>query len=149
MANILTNKYFVVALVIFVILLLYLYFTKKSCNVESMANLQLPSGDDESHDMHDSAKICAKNKTSKNIKQSKLVNQSKNVKQSKLTNPIKSPTLNFTNPEPYDTRPELAACQPCICPKNKFDTDTSDTSDADIVIPKKYIRQLMKHNKTQ
>ena len=135
--DIVSNKYFIIALIIALIVVIYLYTQKQSCAVEGMRNIdltQLPYKLDE--------KPWVDNKTDKSVapqkkncnKQTKRTDEIYNmyIESDSITEPVKKrkqskrrkSTVNGI-PQPLDMRPDLSQCQPCICPGDSSDSDDS------------------------
>jgi len=128
MDNFLTNKYFCLAIIIALGIMVYLYQTRDSCTIEGMDNVDLSmlapeltdepwarEGDDEKYRRYDS-------KFNKNADETVKENLKK--KGYKYTNFLKGPgemfeeyekANNSSYPKPKDDHPELGACQPCNC----------------------------------
>lgn len=164
-----SNKYFVIALIIAVIVLIYLYSQKKSCGIEKMENIDLTP---QSHNLSEKPWAESASDTYKRVNnkfdlnadattKAKLghdVNYIQRADQSwqnyfDTNNEIKRGS-NRSIPQPLDDRPDLSQCQPCVCPKpNKWrkyisdDSDDSEDSDGDyeyIVRKKKQPKKLKK-----
>lgn len=144
--NLLTNKYFCIAIVIALVLILYMYHTKQSCNIEGMSNVDLtplaqeltkkPWAEQKNtssyelvgpNEFNNNVDKYVKQKLKKNgykymtplERKDQIYEQSKNLKKKKHT--IKK------DPVPLDNHPELSQCQPCKCEL----TDTDSDSDSD------------------
>ena len=131
--NFLTNKYFVIALIIALIVLLYLYSRKRSCAIEGMKNLNLV-GQFNGKESLSVNNINNNNKPKYNDnKYSKENNQNYGTYlefggdgYNRISNRRKSTINNI--PQPLDMRPDLSQCQPCICPQ--YSDSDSDYSPA-------------------
>lgn len=103
--NIITNKWFVVALIIALIVVIYLYSQKK-CGTESMCNLDL---------------ITLPQKVPKyKLNQPNFKAWNRNEigyhKYDETSETSDSDTTDENYPKPLDTRPDLSQCQPCkVC----------------------------------
>lgn len=114
-----TCKYLIIALVIALIIVLYLYFQKKSYKFEGMNNI--PWTDNKSQ----YSKINMPSNERKKELQEKYMKDdlTDNVDHSKLKKTYKN------IPQPMDDRPDLSQCQPCIC-------NCYSDSDSDIIYVK-------------
>lgn len=126
--DIVSNKYLIIALIIALLVVLYLYSQKKPCSVEKMQNINPTS---QSHEL--SKKTCVnkkvdfatKNEQHDNVQSwENYFNNNAEIKMGR----------NRSIPQPLDDRPDLSQCQPCICPKPKkwqkyLDFDDDDDSD--------------------
>jgi len=163
--NIVSNKYFVIALVIALIVIIYLYSQKKSCNVENMQNLSpLTSNIDEKPWASDSD--TGKYRSVKNYLNKKLKNpkrkrkdeiyqkymennddydltSKKNIRQKRRKNKSKNVPLAGLQyvPQPVDDRPDLSQCQPCICPGDSSDSDSESDINYKLIKNNKFYRK--------
>ena len=157
--NIVSNKYFIIALVIALIVVIYLYSQKKSCDVEGMSNLNLtslsqeitekPWTEDDSDGKYKSvnkldkyADRNTKKKTGKNgnflRRKDEVYDQYMKYDGYEIMIPEnvrqrrKRSSTNYNNiPRPLDDRQDLSQCQPCICPQDDDDDDDYDDDDND------------------
>lgn len=146
--NLLTNKYFCAAVIIALILILYMYHTKQSCNIEGMSNVDLSPLAQEltekpwaeqnntsqyslvgKNSFNDKADKYVEKKLKKNYKYIKPLKRSDQIYNSGQNKVISNNLANKKNrkPIPLDNHPELSQCQPCKC--NNSDTDSDTTSD--------------------
>lgn len=148
--NIVSNKYFVIALVITVIVVLYLYSRKKSCNIEGMQNVDLlrtPPKIDEMPWANDYETGKYRNIDKHPKKHNKKINKNNYLKRKDLLyrqyakhdndnidihKRKRQNQSNISNPQRGKVYWEsdsqiLGQCQPCICPKN----DESDSSSSE------------------
>jgi hypothetical protein len=133
--NIVSNKYFIIALIIALIVVLYLYSQKKSCDIEGMKNVDLISlsqdirespgannNFDKSVDNYHNKKKIGKNnflKRKDEIFQNYSDHDDSDFNPENTKKKIKKISTNI--PKPYDNRPDLSQCQPCICPEKTTD----------------------------
>jgi len=104
--DIVSNKYLIIALIIALIVVLYLYYRKKSCAVEGMKNLDLaPVGSSYELDYGQIPDKKMKRKKKKYIKQKNELSDSDDS--------------STESPKPLDPRPDLGNCVPCVCPGDK------------------------------
>jgi hypothetical protein len=157
--NIVSNKYFVIALVIALIVVIYLYSRKKSCAVEGMQNVDLtllapeisekPWADDDNDGNYKNvnkrfdkyADAYAKRKSGKNSnlkRKDQLYNQYMEYEgyEDVIPEKIRQKRKRMVRdniPKPLDDRPDLSQCQPCICPQDRLmaidDDDDNDDDD--------------------
>lgn len=128
--GILSNKYFVIALIIALVVVIYLYVQKRSCKFEGMRNIDLSSEmierpwaeDDDIHGRYKSVnrrnyrnsyrkKILDKDELYEKYSE-KYDDNDKKVRKSRL-------------PKPMDDRPDLSQCQ-CVCKRRKKYIDNDD-----------------------
>jgi len=158
--KLLTNKYFCVAIIVALIVVLFLYSQKKSCDVEGMQNVDLtPLGQELAEAPWTTDKGGRKHKSvgNKFDKYADLYNILKLKKhgysytdflkraddsyrtyvENENYSPLDEDHLTGKRrpplddiPRPIDTHPELSQCQPCICPQDRIRA-TDDDSDID------------------
>jgi hypothetical protein len=157
--NVISNKYFIIALIIALIVVLYLYSQKKSCNVEGMKNVDLSSLSQEiaenpwTNDANDGKYKSVNNKfdryadhnTKKKTGQNNFLKRKDEVYQDYVAydgyeelipenirqkrKTMSMPINSNEVPKPLDKRPDLSQCQPCICPGDILDDDDDDEDD--------------------
>ena len=127
--DIITNKYFVIALIIALIVVLFLYSQKK-CRIEGMRNIELiKSGDMEKAWTED----CYGNYKFGNSKKNDYLKRRDELLEKYLDNEYQRISKkNNDFPMPMDDRPDLGNCQPCApcppCKSKKTDTADSESS---------------------
>ncbi|XWV24822.1 hypothetical protein QJ856_gp0961 [Tupanvirus deep ocean] len=172
--NIVSNKYFIIALVIALVVVIYLYSQKKSCEIEGMKNLDLTPLSHElvekpwTEDENDGKYKSVNNKFDKHADQYNKRKTNKNNNYLKRKDEIFQeyieydsyedvipenkkqrrkrvyPNNNNDIPKPLDNRPDLSQCQPCVCPG---DDDYDDDDDEYIDYrPKKKHRNYKRKN---
>ena len=129
--NILTNKYFVIALIIAFIVLLFLYSQKRTCAIEGMKNIEQANKNTTNPWTDDKVESKYKNidddddkdKYAKKTHPERYLNRTDETHLALLEfggdnyariNGRRS-TINGI-PQPLDMRPDLSQCQPCVCP---------------------------------
>lgn len=132
--KLLTNKYFCLSLILLLLVVLYLYTQKDSCDVETMRNVDLtpliqevsedPWTDDPSGLEHrrvgDKFDKMADQLTKLKLKKNgyaytKFLGRSDESLMKYLSREEFSPE---SVPRPLDSHPELSQCQPCKCPQD-------------------------------
>lgn len=102
--NITFDKYLIIALIIIIILLIYLFYKRTSADIEGMKNIKYAYlNQNEDNEIYPWGKINDVG-TYRTVK-----------KEDKIKEKYKDYIQNL--PEPYNDRPDLSQCQPCICPK--------------------------------
>lgn len=150
--GLLTNKYFVIALIIALIVIIFLYNRKRTCTIEGMQNIGTISSKNidekawEENPYGGKYKLIEKNdnKTSKKRNKYDLIDDDDEinlefVKYRRINNPVNDRSRDSIKkrkkmsnsyqrrlPAPIDDRPDLMQCKPCICPG-----DSSDSSDSE------------------
>ena len=157
--ELISNKYFVIALIIALILVLYLYSRKKSCELEGMKNIDLTPLSTNRNYNNKRVKQCNKNErdndndngqvfnsdrdnnnnNNNNNNNYRVIDRDEKFKTDKnfkkyLRKRLRSKRSNY--PRPLNDRPDLSQCQPCICPGGKKgfrlnELDFDDDSDSD------------------
>ena len=145
--NIISNKYFVIALIIALIVIIYLYSQKKSCSIEPMRNIDVTVVSDEIDEkpwaedgnngkyrrVDNGTRSCKQNKynsRNKNNGKNRGIlkrtdeNYGKYIENENNNRQKKRGRIDNDIPQPLDMRPDLSQCQPCICPGD-------DDSDSD------------------
>jgi hypothetical protein len=111
--NATSNKYFIIALIIALIVVLYLYSQKKSCDIENMDTIvDRPwANDDESQ----YRSVKSDNSKNRLKRRDEIFIEYTESTSDNDTTPVKKRKA----PKPMDNHPELAQCPPCICPGDK------------------------------
>jgi preprotein translocase subunit Sec63 len=135
--SILSNRYFIIALIIALGVVIYMYIQKKSCKLEGMKNfddtfngsIERPWGDDE--DVHGQYRTVNR-KNSKNMNRKKIMDRKdemyeKYVERQSYGENDKKFRKSYL-PKPNDDRPDLSQCQ-CICQKRRNRDDYDDDND--------------------
>lgn len=146
--NIASNKYLIIALLIALIVVLYLYNQKKSCDVEGMSNISFDSGapeltetpwtDDENNDgkyklVNNSfdryADQYVQKKTGRGNflkRKDEMFNQyDKDDDVPALKKQTRRKNMN-RSPKPVNDRQDLEKYQSCICPQTRDDDESDD-----------------------
>lgn len=155
MNNLLTNKYFCIAILIALIVVVFLYFRKKSCNMEGMTNIDLTSLGHQPTEQNIFSKTLGRSDqlkkiSDKGLDKTELKKYLKKGKdkldrsdfkdylekgKDKLKKYLKKHQDKYPDkklsgvPMPLDNRPDLSQCQPCICPGDSL-SDSSSSSDS-------------------
>lgn len=109
--NITFDKYLIIALIIIIILLIYLFYKRTSSEIEGMKNINYSYlNQNYDNEIYPWGKIS-------DIGTYRTVNH-KNKLKDKYKNYIQD------LPEPFNDRPDLSQCQPCICPQPSINTET-------------------------
>ena len=132
--KLLTNKYFCLSLILLLLVVLYLYTQKNSCDVETMRNVDLtpliqevsedPWTDDktglEYRKVGDKFDKMADHLTKLKLKKNgysytKFLGRSDESLKNYLS---REEFSSESVPKPLDSHPELSQCQPCKCPQD-------------------------------
>lgn len=127
--NILTNKYFVIALIFALFILFFLYIQNRPCKIECMRNIDLePLPCEAEEKLYDGNY----KKVGKNVTSKRKTKKSKRDVNNSEEKPSKLGTLNGKSPQPYNASSKLDQCQPCVCPeKREPQDDSTSTTDDD------------------
>lgn len=146
--DLLRNKYFCIAILIALVVLLYLYSQKQSCDIEPMSNIGIDfstlspeltenpwteSGDDHKQ-VGNKFDIMADNRTRSKLKSDGHLYRKflKRTDQNYEQYGREDFGYNAPVPKPLDTHPELSQCQPCRCDRNdKLSKILDSASDGD------------------
>lgn len=136
--NIISNKYFVIALIIALVVILYLYSQKQSCNVETMKNVDYAPISQEFNerpwaangDTGDYAPVKKKKRTKGALKRTDQLfgNYMACEKEGDLyaeKNKELPQPLDTTNPGLLNNF-NIGKCPPCVCPTNSSDSDSEE-----------------------
>lgn len=147
--KLLSNKYFIIALIIALVVVIYLYSQKKSCDIEGMRNIDLaplsqeiierPWADDDDDGKYRKVNKKTDKNNKNNLKRKDEVYMEYEGCEDitpKKNHQKKKKKVKNSIPKPLDDRPDLSQCQPCICPQDKqIEYEDSSDSDEDIYIP--------------
>lgn len=130
------NKYFVIALIAIIIILLFLYIRKRSCGFEGMENIDAQNLDIENAwDGNNVSKYRRKHHLNYGLQsKDEVYRQYMNFNKGNNGNTPKK--MKYTA-KPIDNRPDLGncvPCEPCVCPGDLdhhdfFDSESTDKND--------------------
>lgn len=138
--NIFTNKYFVIALIILVVILLFLYIHSRSRRVEGMKNLDVSGptqtlverpwegGDEESgykkvNNKFDRFVDTIINKDKKTPSKQDLLNRLIEEDAETIIITKRKNNIQSNIPQPFDSYSRYNECPPCVCPQDKYIAD--------------------------
>lgn len=161
--DIVSNKYLIIALIIALLVVLYLYSQKKPCSVEKMQNVNLTNPINstnstkptkQSHELLEKqwvdkkADLSTKNKLHDNAQFAPFAPRADQSWENYFNNNAEIKMGKYKSlPQPLDDRPDLSQCQPCICPKPKKWQRYLDSDDEDSDDEYEYIIRRKKSNK--
>lgn len=159
MDNILTNKYFCLAIIIALGIMVYLYNARDSCSIEGMDNVDLSvlapelidspwetEGEDYYRSVNSkfnkNADMVVKKRLNKDVQF--LKNSDQTFQTYEALNK-KNNKMQSSFPMPKDDHPELSQCQPCNC--DNISTDSSDSTEEEYYKRKLY--EIRQHKKSK
>lgn len=152
--DLVSNKYFIIALIIALLVVLYLYSQKESCSVEGMQNIDFtplsheliekPWTDKNNglkyKSVNNAFDTHADKKTKQKIGGSNFLKRKDETYEKYMEQQDNDPVninqkpkkiaKNPNVPQPLNDRPDLSQCQPCICPNDIPSTSDSDDSES-------------------
>ena len=159
--KLLTNKYFCLAIILLLLVVIYLYTQKSSCDVETMENVDLTpllqevSEDPWTDDYNGSKYRTFGGKFDKMTDELTKLKLKKNgygytdflgrADQNLIKYISKEEFVPESVPKPLDNRPDLSQCQPCKCPQDDLMAISEYTPKSSVKKHKKRKHRSDKH----
>lgn len=165
MNNLLTNKYFCIAVLIALLVVVFFYLRKRSCETEGMKNFSTNWMDklrnkwfhkresyQQSNDSKEKDKLGRPKKSKKGhesfLRESDYGPEfDRDLLDRIQDTPPRKKRADENNPKPLDPRPDLGNCPPCICPGDKLLGIDEAEKDFDEKLIRKYLMSKLKSGK--